>query len=59
MSDNSKNKVTVIPGGPLVLEGEFMIKGIDGNLLSTAEKVYLCRCGKSNNKPFCDGEHKK
>jgi CDGSH-type Zn-finger protein len=23
------------------------------------EKIFLCRCGGSNNKPFCDGTHKK
>lgn len=56
---NNTNKVTAIPNGPLIIEGNFNLKGIDGNLLSAADKVYLCRCGKSANKPFCDGSHKK
>jgi CDGSH-type Zn-finger protein len=53
------NKVTAIPKGPLLIEGNFRIKGVGGDLLSAADKVYLCRCGKSANKPFCDGTHKK
>lgn len=57
MSDT--NKVTAIPRGPLVIEGNFRVKGVDGSIISAADKVYLCRCGKSNNKPFCDGSHKK
>jgi len=56
---STPNKVTAIKNGPLVLEGNFRIKGVSGNLLSSADKVYLCRCGKSDNKPFCDGTHKK
>ena len=56
---NSTNKVTVKPSGPLIIEGNFRIKGVDGNVLSAADKIYLCRCGKSENKPFCDGAHKK
>ncbi len=57
MNDTTKVKVT--PGGPLLIEGNFNIKGVDGNMLSSADKVYLCRCGKSEKKPFCDGSHKK
>jgi CDGSH-type Zn-finger protein len=57
MSDT--NKVTAIPSGPLVIEGNFRVQGVDGSIISAADKVYLCRCGKSNNKPFCDGSHKK
>ncbi len=60
MSDNSnKTKVTVIDNGPLMVEGHFNIKGIDGAILSEAKKVFLCRCGKSAKKPYCDGSHNK
>ena len=57
MSDTTK--VTATPNGPLLIEGNFTIKGVDGNILSAANKVCLCRCGKSANKPFCDGSHMK
>ncbi|HWQ41390.1 MAG TPA: CDGSH iron-sulfur domain-containing protein, partial [Desulfosporosinus sp.] len=32
---------------------------IDGRKLPQAEEYALCRCGKSNNAPFCDGSHEK
>ena len=54
-----ENKITVIPNGPLMVEGNFKIKNVDGTYLKQTEKNYLCRCGKSNKKPFCDGAHKK
>jgi CDGSH-type Zn-finger protein len=56
---STPNKLTAINNGPQVFEGNFRIKGVDGNVLASADKVYLCRCGKSGNKPFCDGTHKK
>lgn len=59
MEDKKINKVSFIPNGPLMIEGNAMIKGVDGNLLNAADKVFLCRCGNSENKPFCDGSHKK
>lgn len=59
MSDNqNKTKVTAFENGPLMVEGNFTLKGVDGVVLSTMNKVYLCRCGNSQNKPFCDGSHK-
>jgi CDGSH-type Zn-finger protein len=54
-----KAKFKVFPGGPLELSGSFEITGIDGKVIESGEVVYLCRCGGSHNKPFCDGTHKK
>lgn len=54
-----KTKINLIPNGPMVVEGEFVVNDKNGNLLATKEKAYLCRCGGSANKPFCDGSHKK
>ncbi|MEN6502241.1 MAG: CDGSH iron-sulfur domain-containing protein [Tenuifilaceae bacterium] len=47
--------------GPVRVEGTFRIVDIDGNELEVAEagKVYLCTCGKSNTKPFCDCSHQE
>jgi CDGSH-type Zn-finger protein len=56
----SDTKITVQRNGPLRLEGEGLqivdptgaAYGLGGRTI-----VSLCRCGMSNNKPFCDGSH--
>ncbi|MCH8902468.1 MAG: (4Fe-4S)-binding protein [Bacteroidetes bacterium] len=50
-------EVQVRPKGPYELKGRFEIRDGSGNLIEIKEKVSLCRCGKSKNKPFCDGTH--
>ena len=54
-------KVTVTNHGPLRLEGEFTICDAAGNAFGLAGRtvISLCRCGRSENKPFCDGSHKR
>jgi CDGSH-type Zn-finger protein len=56
----SKTKITVISNGPLRLEGDFEIVDKNGNVYDLAgrEMLSLCRCGLSENKPFCDGAHR-
>ncbi|MBI4459199.1 MAG: CDGSH iron-sulfur domain-containing protein [Acidobacteria bacterium] len=53
-------KITARNHGPLRIEGEFTIHDQDGNSfgLSGRTMISLCRCGHSENKPFCDGRHK-
>ncbi len=53
-------KITVNNNGSLRVEGDFEIVDKDGNAYGLAgrELVSICRCGLSNNKPFCDGSHK-
>ena len=46
------------PGGPLLLTGNLHIVSSSGRLAWKGNKVALCRCGASKNKPFCDGAHK-
>lgn len=45
--------------GPYLLEGNFTILDRDGNVVFLGDKAELCRCGGSQNKPFCDGTHKQ
>ncbi len=47
--------------GPLRLSGKFVLKDAHGNIfdLSGRETISLCRCGHSENKPFCDGNHNR
>lgn len=52
-------EVTIVPNGPLRLRGKILVKDMEGNILRETNKCSLCRCGASQNKPWCDGEHKK
>jgi len=47
-----------LPNGPVKCEGLLTITGSDGRA-TTTDKAFLCRCGASGNKPFCDGTHKQ
>ncbi len=51
--------VTVLTNSPLLVKGEHEVKDAQGNVLPAKGETYLCRCGASANKPFCDGTHKK
>ena len=46
--------------GPLRVSGNFVIKDAQGRDFDVSGRttVSLCRCGMSNNKPFCDASHK-
>ena len=57
--ENKTVQIKAILNGPLQVKGKIKITGKDGNELSVDEETYLCRCGFSKNKPFCDGSHKK
>ena len=56
----AQTKITVNNNGSLRVEGEFEIVDKNGNLygLGGRELVSICRCGRSQNKPVCDGSHK-
>ena len=43
--------------GPLWVRGGVPVVGADGHVYETRNRVTLCRCGASSNKPFCDGSH--
>ena len=51
------NTVTLVPDGPLYVRGEVKIISPQGEHLHTDTRISLCRCGNSNNKPFCDNSH--
>lgn len=46
------------PNGPLLVTGNLEIVTAAGRVAWRGTKAALCRCGASNNKPFCDGAHK-
>jgi CDGSH-type Zn-finger protein len=43
--------------GPLWVRGGIPIESANGKLYEIRNRVTLCRCGRSENKPFCDGSH--
>jgi len=71
MNDDEKPKIKIIKNGPYVVTGNvpldkkivipdengLPLKWEEGQKYPDKESYNLCRCGKSKNKPFCDGTH--
>ena len=51
--------VEVAKDGPLMVYGNIKVKNHDGSETSKHRVTAFCRCGASENKPYCDGSHKK
>ncbi|MCS7085956.1 MAG: CDGSH iron-sulfur domain-containing protein [Bacteroidia bacterium] len=53
-------KIVINNDGSIKVEGEFEIFDASGRSygLGGRTAISLCRCGWSNNKPFCDGSHR-
>jgi CDGSH-type Zn-finger protein/uncharacterized Fe-S cluster protein YjdI len=60
-SGNSGGPLQVNPAidGPLLVKGNVTLVSSSGRESWQGSQTALCRCGASNNKPFCDGQHKK
>jgi len=43
--------------GPIWVRGRIPVESADGTLYEIRNRVTLCRCGRSENKPFCDSSH--
>lgn len=57
--ESTATTITVHANGPYEVQGDLVVCGSDGRTLREGKRVYLCRCGQSANKPFCDGTHTK
>jgi CDGSH-type Zn-finger protein len=60
-SQKMATKLTVLSNGSLRIEGEdIQLVDAQGNAygLGGRERISICRCGLSKQKPFCDGSHK-
>jgi CDGSH iron-sulfur domain-containing protein 3 len=56
------NEVIITPenNGPYHVKGNFDIVTEGGRKIAAeGDETWLCRCGQSANKPFCDGSHKR
>ncbi len=53
--------IKVIPNGPYRVTGPTKVTDPQGNAIDVADgrAISLCRCGGSENKPYCDGTHGK
>jgi CDGSH-type Zn-finger protein/uncharacterized Fe-S cluster protein YjdI len=51
--------IRALPDGPLCVKGSLQIISGTGRVVARTTTTYLCRCGASANKPFCDGSHAK
>ena len=57
--DDTETVITPYRDGPLLVRGDFRLQDQDGNAIDPGRQtIALCRCGKSRNRPFCDGSHK-
>jgi 3-phenylpropionate/trans-cinnamate dioxygenase ferredoxin subunit len=53
-------RITILENGPCRVQGAIELIGSDGSPIETKkDTIFLCRCGASTNKPFCDGTHSK
>ncbi len=73
MKTTAGGRVTVTANGPYVVKGDVplahqhivtnregeSLEWREGAAVPHREEYHLCRCGRSGNKPFCDGTHKK
>jgi CDGSH-type Zn-finger protein len=52
-------RITPYRNGPYLVRGPFVLVDQDGNEIEVKRRVVaLCRCGRSQTRPFCDGTHK-
>ncbi len=58
-SSASGVSVTVLEGGPLMVDGPCIVRSASGEILKEGAKMALCRCGRTAREPFCDGSHAK
>ena len=54
-----ETKVEVVENGPLLVSGNLEITLKDGSKETKKRSTAFCRCGLSDNKPYCDGTHNK
>ncbi|HEX9826524.1 MAG TPA: (4Fe-4S)-binding protein [Flavobacteriaceae bacterium] len=58
-SETLETKVEVLKNGPLLVYGTLKVTHKDGKVEIKNKTTAFCRCGASNNKPYCDGTHVK
>jgi CDGSH-type Zn-finger protein/uncharacterized Fe-S cluster protein YjdI len=57
-AEDRTTTITATRDGSLHFEGRVVVMSPDGETLADGDDIWLCRCGRSGSKPFCDGSHK-
>jgi len=52
-----EQEIGIVENGPLWVRGGIPVESADGEPYEVRNRVALCRCGASKNKPLCDGSH--
>jgi CDGSH iron-sulfur domain-containing protein 3 len=58
-NENKENIIEVIDDGPLRITGSITLHDQKRGINTTVNEIYLCRCGRSSNSPYCDESHSK
>jgi CDGSH-type Zn-finger protein len=56
--ETAEGEISFFEDGPLHIQGGVQLNNPDGAAPEDPSEYYLCRCGASQNKPYCDGSHK-
>jgi CDGSH-type Zn-finger protein len=59
MENNRPVEIKILEDGPIQINGEFVFRDSSGHTITEYKELYICRCGESGNKPFCDCSHKR
>jgi len=63
MEDNKNIKaqavIEILDNGPIKITGNFLLSDSRKDIMESPAEVSLCRCGRSQNMPYCDDSHKK
>lgn len=52
-----KTVVQCVKDGPLIIRGPIELRDETGDVIDTGQLTSLCRCGRSQSYPLCDGRH--
>ena len=57
----AETKLQIMDDGPIIVTGSFEVQDAAGNsfTLEKEGRAAICRCGQSEEKPFCDGAHRE
>ncbi|WP_222984032.1 (4Fe-4S)-binding protein [Flagellimonas meishanensis] len=58
MEETQITECNIVENGPLLISGDLKVTLANGTVETKKRSTAFCRCGASENKPYCDGSHK-